>query len=154
MENKHSPVSLEKLRQLRTPVRNINVEHRQKINVLEKLAMFVTKKVGTASFFLLIFTWTVTWLVWNTLGPASLRFDPFPAFVLWLFISNMIQMMLIPLIMIGQSLQKKHSEARAESDYEVNVKAEREIETILQHLENQNELVLKIVEQLEAERKK
>src|SRR3989344_6006721 len=74
MENKYNPVSLEKLRQLRTPVRNINVEHRQKINALERLAMFVTKRVGTASFFLLIFTWTVAWLGWNTLGPEPLRF--------------------------------------------------------------------------------
>jgi uncharacterized membrane protein len=47
----------------------------------------------------------------------------------------------MPFIMIGQNLQNKHSEARAEADFEINTKAEREIETILQHLENQNAMI-------------
>jgi len=87
--------------------------------------------VGTMGFFLLIFSWTVLWLGWNVIAPKSLQFDPYPAFVLWLFISNMIQIFLMPLIMIGQNLQARHAEARAEADFEVNVKAELEIETIL-----------------------
>jgi uncharacterized membrane protein len=83
-----------------------------------------------------------------------LRFDPFPAFVLWLFLSNVLQIFLMPLIMIGQNLQGRHSEIRAESDYEVNVKAEKEIETILMHLERQNDLMLNILHHLEKARKK
>ena len=51
--------------------------------------------------------------------------------------------------MIGQNLQARHAEARSETDFEINVKAEREIETILQHLENQNELILSIRDRLE-----
>ncbi len=43
----------------------------------------------------------------------------------------MIQMFLMPLIMIGQNLQGRHAEARAEADFEVNIKAEREIENEL-----------------------
>jgi len=34
---------------------------------------------------------------------------------------------LMPLIMVEQNLQGKHSEIRAENDYEVNLKAEKEI---------------------------
>jgi uncharacterized membrane protein len=102
-------------------------------------------------FFLIIFIWTLSWLTWNSLGPASMRFDPFPAFVLWLFISNMIQIFLMPLIMIGQNLQSAHAEARAQADFEINTKAEMEIETILRHLENQNELMLQILQKLEKQ---
>ena len=83
------------------------------------------------------------------LTPPHLRFDPYPAFVLWLFISNMIQIFLMPLIMIGQNLQSKHAEIRAEEDFLINKKAETEIETILMHLENQNELMLQILHQLQ-----
>jgi uncharacterized membrane protein len=36
----------------------------------------------------------------------------------------MIQLFLMPLIMIGQNLQGRHAEQRAESDIEVNVRAE------------------------------
>lgn len=116
--------------------------------MLEKWAVWITEKVGTMGFFLIIFTWTILWLAWNMFAPVAIRFDPYPAFVLWLFISNMIQIFLMPLIMVGQNLQGRHSEARAEADFDVNTKAEEEIETILQHLENQNELILKILNQL------
>ena len=39
--------------------------------------------------------------------------------------------------MIGQNIQGKHAELRSEHDFETDKKAEKEIETILIHLENQ-----------------
>jgi uncharacterized membrane protein len=147
-----TPPSLVELKKLNKPIRNANTEHRERLTKLEKFAVWITEHIGTMGFFLLIFAWTFLWLTWNTLGPSAARFDPFPAFVLWLFISNMIQIMLMPLIMIGQNLQGRHAEARAETDFEVNVKAEREIETILLHLENQNKLILEILGKLEGRR--
>jgi uncharacterized membrane protein len=144
--------SIGELKRLRKPVRNVNAEHRERLTRLERLALVITEQVGTMGFFLIILGWTVVWLTWNTLAPAALRFDPFPAFVLWLFLSNLIQILLMPLIMVGQNLQGRHAEARAESDFEVNVKAEREIETILRHLEGQNELILRILHRLEDQK--
>jgi uncharacterized membrane protein len=149
METLHHPNSLEELKKLRKPVRNVNREFRPRLSRLEKLAVWITDHVGTMGFFLIIFSWTVLWLSWNMFAPRPLRFDPYPAFVLWLFISNMIQIFLMPLIMIGQNLQGRHAEARAEADFEVNTKAEREIETILMHLENQNQVMLEILKKLE-----
>jgi len=81
-------------------------------------------------FFVVIFAWTVIWLSWNMLASKAIRFDPFPGFVLWLFISNMIQLFLMPLILIGQNLQAKESDQRAKNDYKVNRKAEEEIQEI------------------------
>ncbi len=147
--SKSNIVSLEEIKKNRKPIRNANIEHREKLSRLDKLAVFITDHVGTMGFFIIIFIWTVLWLNWNIFAPAQLRFDPYPAFVLWLFISNMIQIFLMPLLMVGQNLQGRHSEARAEADFEVNTEAENEIEIILQHLENQNELILKILERLE-----
>ncbi len=138
------------LKKLRKPVRSVNVEHRKKLSGLERLAIWITDRVGTMGFFLVILVWTLVWLGWNTLAPSAVRFDPFPAFVLWLFLSNMIQIFLMPLIMVGQNLQGRHAEARSEADFEVNTKAEREIEAILLHLEAQNDLILKILRQLEG----
>lgn len=146
---KHAPPTFTELQSLRRPMRNTYHEHRRKLTRLEKAALFVTEKIGSMGFFFIILGWTVIWLGWNVLGPASARFDPYPAFALWLFISNMIQLLLMPLIMIGQNLQGKHSEIRAQADFDVNTKAEREIEAVVQHLENQQELMLKILERLE-----
>jgi uncharacterized membrane protein len=147
----HRPKTLEELKKMNNPARNANIAHKQKLSRLDKLALWITDHVGTMGFFLIIFAWTATWLAWNSLGPSAYRFDPYPAFVLWLFLSNMIQIFLMPLIMIGQNLQSAHAEARAEADFEVNTKAEMEIETILQHLENQNKLILQIVQHLEKQ---
>jgi len=108
--------------------------------------------VGSAGFFLLIFAWSGGWLLWNLVAPRGLRFDPAPAFVMWLFISNLIQITLMPLIMVGQNLQARHSELRAQSEFEVNVKAERGIGVMLSHLERleaqserQGELILELL---------
>jgi len=133
---------------LHKAVRNVNLEHRKSLTRLERFAVCITDKVGSMGFFIIIFLWTLMWLGWNTLGPRELRFDPYPAFVLWLFLSNMLQIFLMPLIMIGQNLQGRHSEARAQSDFEVNVKAEREIDIILLYLERQNDLILKILDHI------
>lgn len=141
--------TLDELKKLRKPIVNTYKAHKQHISRMDRLAIWITDNVGTMGFFMIIFGWTVIWLGWNLLVPKY-AFDPYPAFVLWLFISNMIQIFLMPLIMIGQNLQGRHSEIRAESDFEVNVKAEREIETILMHLENQNDLILKILKRLDA----
>lgn len=143
------PLSHAELKKLRKPIKNANQVHKQSLTRLERFAVWITDKVGSMGFFLIICGWTFSWLGWNTLAPRDLRFDPFPAFVLWLFMSNVLQIFLMPLIMIGQNLQGRHSEARAESDFDVNVKAEREIETILLHLENQNELIVRILNKIE-----
>ncbi|MDO8482015.1 MAG: DUF1003 domain-containing protein [bacterium] len=145
----NKPLPLEELKKARKPIRNINLEHKERLTNLERFAVWITDHIGTMGFFLVIFTWTILWLGWNLFASAELTFDPYPAFVLWLFISNMIQIFLMPLLLIGQNLQGKHAEARAEADFEVNTKAEKEIETILLHLENQNQLILTILKKLD-----
>lgn len=143
----HLP-SIEEFIRRRRPLRNVNKEVADKITRLDKLALWITIHVGSMGFFLIILGWTVTWLGWNLFAPASLQFDPPMAFVFWLFISNVIQILLMPLIMVGQNVQGTHSELRAEHDLEVNEKAEQEIEVILRHLEYQNSMLIAMVEKL------
>lgn len=146
--NDKKPFSLQELKKSRKPLRNVNIEHKEDLNSLERFALWITQHIGSMGFFLIIFIWTIFWLFWNILAPKHLKFDPFPAFVLWIFISNMIQIFLMPLIMVGQNLQARHAEKIANADYEVNIRAEREIETVLQHLENQNEKLEKIRQEI------
>lgn len=122
-------------------VPNVNQQHQESFSRMDRIALAITTRVGTFGFFLVIFTWTLFWLGWNTLAPRSIRFDPAPAFVLWLFISNMIQIFLMPLIMVGQNLLGRHAELRAEGDFQINQKAEREVETILLSLERQAAII-------------
>jgi uncharacterized membrane protein len=132
----------------RTPLRHPHKSVDEAITPLNRLAIWITVRVGSMGFFLLIFFWTLVWLGWNLLAPASLQFDPPMAFVFWLFISNVIQILLMPLIMVGQNLLGRHAEARAEHDLEVNVRAEQEIEMVLRHLEYQNTILIAMVRKL------
>jgi uncharacterized membrane protein len=111
----------------RHPLRNTYQETITKLAMLDRVALWITQHVGTMGFFLLIAVWTFIWLTWK-------------------FISNMIQILLMPLIMVGQNLQGTQSEARAEHDLEVNIKAEQEIEVILHHLERQNDMLVAMLE--------
>lgn len=109
----------------------------------------VTRAVGTMGFFFVLTLWTLGWLLWNLYAPLELRFDPAPAFVVWLFASNIIQLILLPLIMVGQNLEGKFADERAQADFEINKKSEHEIEVIIAHLENQNELMLEVMKKIE-----
>ena len=55
----------------------------------------------------------------------------------------------MPLLLIGQNVQSKHAELRSEHDFETDKKAEKEIEAILIHLENQQNLILQILNKIE-----
>ncbi len=141
--------SVEEIRQHFKGPQDTNKIHRSQLSPMQRLAVVVTNKIGTMGFFFIIFIWTVLWLGWNIVGPNNLRFDPYPAFVLWLFISNLIQIHLMPLIMVGQNIQGMHEDLRSEHDYTTDKKAEKEVETILLHLENQQKLILEILHRIE-----
>jgi uncharacterized membrane protein len=133
-------------------VKNANELHEQKLSPLDRFAIKITDKVGSMGFFLIIFAWTVLWCGYNIIASEipSLHwtaFDPFPAFVAYLLISNVIQILLMPLIMVGQNLQGRHSEIRAQLDFEVNTKAEQEVMVILKNLEHNTDLLIELMKQ-------
>lgn len=130
-------------------IRNANKEHRERLSPLDHFALWVTRHVGSTGFFLILVVWTILWLLWNTFAPHGFRFDPFPAFELWLFITNTIQIFLLPLILLGQNLQRRHSELRAETEFEVNLKSGEEVERILAHLEHHDAVLQRIADKLD-----
>ncbi|HMH42454.1 MAG TPA: cyclic nucleotide-binding domain-containing protein [Pyrinomonadaceae bacterium] len=120
--------------------RNVNVVYEKSLKTLDRLAIAITNRVGSFGFFLIILGWTVVWTGYNILAsevPALHlhAFDPFPAFVAYLLISNVIQILLMPLIMVGQNLQGRHSETRAELDFQVNLKNEISLTEVLRRLD-------------------
>ena len=137
------------------PVENANDVYKKSLSPLDKLAVSITDRVGSMGFFLAILCWTILWTGYNIL--ASLvpglhwkSFDPFPAFVAYLLISNVIQILLMPLIMVGQNVQGRHTEIRAELDFQVNQRAEKEVMVILHNLEHNTDLIIQIMRHLEC----
>jgi uncharacterized membrane protein len=137
------------------PVANANTVYQNGLSPLDRLAVAITDRVGSMGFFLAILAWTILWTGYNILAsevPALhwKSFDPFPAFVAYLLISNVIQILLMPLIMVGQNVQGKHTEIRAELDFQVNQKAEKEIMVVLRNLEHNTDLMLQLMRHLEC----
>lgn len=148
MQYKHKLPTLEELRTKRKPVRHVRRDTHISFTPLENVAIKITHGVGSIGFFFILAFWTLAWLLWNLYAPLELRFDPGPAFVIWLIASNIIQLVLLPLIMVGQNLEGKFDEQRSQEDFDVNIKAEREIEVIIAHLENQEQILKGITDKL------
>ena len=134
--------SLSELIKKAPSVRNVNIEHKEKLKITDKIALWVIKQVGT--FYFAVFCIILT--VMPFMIPSLMTLVMFIS-------SSFLQLVLLPLIMIGQNLQSLHAEARAEADFEVNTKAEEEIRTILEHLESQNKILLQQNEAMKVQNK-
>ncbi len=132
----------------RPKVRDVNQElAADRSSVNERVAARTTALVGTMYAFYLFALIMGGWILWQTV--VRKPFDGYP-FPFLLFLGNIVQLLLMPLIMVGQNVQGRAQERQATADFETNVKAEKEIETVLMHLEHQNELMLEILRRLEA----
>ena len=151
---------MDKLRRIPEPtvrsvVKNANSIHKDEMSPLDKLAVKITDKVGSMTFFFLILGWTICWCSYNIIateipGLHLNAFDPFPAFVAYLLMSNVIQILLMPLIMVGQNVQGRHSEIRAELDFEINQKAEKEVAVMLQNIQHNTDLLVQLMKHLDC----
>ncbi len=143
---REEPLSRSELRKTRPSMRHLYISQREQLTATQRFATWITESIGTMGFFYILVVWTALWMGWNFLASENLRFDTVPTFFVWIFISNMMQLFFLPIIMVGQNLQGFHADARAQADFELNQIAEREIDTVLIHLENQNEHILNVTE--------
>jgi uncharacterized membrane protein len=103
--------------------RNINQELREKLGPLDKFGVWVTTIVGTMWCAILF---TIIALV--SLPQAVASRDSI-IIVSWVA-QTFLQLVLLPIIIVGQNLQSRHAELRAEADFDTNVKAEKEIQLL------------------------
>lgn len=102
---------------------NANHVHKSKLGILDRIAIAITKVVGT---------------MWCALAFTVLALISLPqaihggvgTTISWIA-QTFLQLVLLSIIMVGQDLQNRHSEARADATYHLTVK----IEKILEHLE-------------------
>ncbi len=103
-------------------VKNINEEHEKSLSLNDRIGLVITKAVGTmwcAYFFVILALISLPAAIAG--GVATL--------ISWIA-QTFIQLVLLSIIMVGQNLQSRHDQLRAENDYHVNLKAEAEIEKL------------------------
>jgi uncharacterized membrane protein len=119
-------------------VRNVNKEHKASLSPLDKVAVFITGIVGTMW---CAIAFTILALISL---PEALRGGT-ATIISWIA-QTFLQLVLLSIIMVGQNLQSRHSELRADADYETNVESEKKIEDIIKRLDSiENEKLDKIL---------
>lgn len=109
-------------------VRNVNKEHKDSLTVLDKSAIFITNIVGT---------------MWCAIAFTALALVSLPealqggtaTTISWIA-QTFLQLVLLSIIMVGQNLQSRHSELRADADYETNVEAKKDVEDLMKKLDS------------------
>lgn len=131
--------TVENLKAKFAPVKNPYQAHKNSLSPLDKFALFMTDRVGTMGFFFACVVLVTIPLFLSSVLP-----------IVQYISSGYLQLILLPLILVGQNLQSRYTEIRAEHDFNTNVKAEKEIETILLHLEKQDQVMSVILKKIET----
>jgi len=97
--------------------------------VADKVSMFA----GSWTFIISFIGFLIIWMIINTLAWIN-SWDPYP-FILLNLILSCLAALQAPVILMSQNRAAERDRAKAERDYYVNRKAEREIEDMQKDLE-------------------
>jgi uncharacterized membrane protein len=139
------------------PIRNVIAEHEEQLGLGQRVADRVALMVGSWTFILVqsgIFLIWVAINIYLVVGeirhPGSLKaWDPYP-FILLNLILSFQAAYTGPVVMMSQNRQTEKDRLMAQHDYEINLKAEEELEVVMDHLEHQDRLLLDAIARLEA----
>lgn len=129
-----------KAQRLHKPV-NINEKHADSLDLNDRIALSVTNAMGTmwALYFMALFM--LGWCLWQLfMGKGA--FDPYP-YAFLLFLGNIVQLLLMPLIMVGQNILSKHAEMRADEQYKTTLTSYQDLEHIMNHLDEQDKELIR-----------
>ncbi len=132
------------------PIRNVNELSDERLTIGQKVADAVAANMGSWRFIIIQSCILAAWIVLNSVQLAFKPFDPFPYILLNLTLSFEAAFA-APFIMISQNRQAEKDRLTAQNDYVTDMRGEEEIRHILEHLDHQDTLIIKIIERLEAQ---
>lgn len=138
-------------------VRNVNVIARERMTSGQRVADRVAGIVGSWPFIIVQTALLALWMAVNVwlLAMAHARpgflhaWDPYPFILLNLLLSFQAAYT-GPVVMMSQNRQSSKDRLMAQVDYEVNQKAEEEIEVIMKHLAHQDRLLHDLARRIDA----
>jgi uncharacterized membrane protein len=115
--------------------RNPEVELDAKLTFGQRLADRIAAFGGSWSFIIFFIAVLLGWMALNSWVLLAKPFDPYPYILLNLVLSALAAIQ-APLIMMSQNRQETRDRARAQHDYQVNLKAELEIRQLHQKIDH------------------
>jgi uncharacterized membrane protein len=114
--------------------RNWHDAHREGMSAGAHIADMVANFIGSWQFIIIQSGIFVVWVIFNTVWLfGAYQFDPYPFILFNLFMSAEAAYA-SPLILMSQNRQSERDRIQAEHDYETNIAAKEEIETVLKEL--------------------
>ncbi len=129
---------LEKIRRGERVSQNVNVLHEEQLTLGQRLADRLAVVAGSWSFILSFLGLIMVWVGINSFLLVTRPWDPYP-FILLNLVLSLLAGLQAPVIMMSQNRQEGKDRIKAEHDYEVNLKAEMEIEGLHQKLDTLRE---------------
>jgi uncharacterized membrane protein len=129
----------------------VNVNEVQELSAGQRIADRFAAVMGSWSFIIIQSILLAMWVLINVFVYVY-RWDPYPFILLNLALSFQAAYA-APIIMMSQNRQAAKDRLAAENDYQINVKAEDEVKSIMQHLEQQDEMMIDILHHLETQHK-
>jgi uncharacterized membrane protein len=141
---------LGELRDLRRGVRTSGETHPpQKLTLGQKVADQVAATMGSWTFIIIQSVILLFWIVLNVTAFIQ-RWDPYPFILLNLALSFQAAYA-APFIMMSQNRQQEIDRKEAESDHQINIKAELEIELLHQKIDELREKEVLVLSQAIAD---
>lgn len=131
------------------PVININQIQAEKLTRGQRIADQMAAVMGSWSFIIIQSIILAFWIVLNVVAYVN-HWDPYPFILLNLALSFQAAYA-APIIMMSQNRQAAKDRLMAEQDYEINIKAEDELKSIMNHLEQQDEVMLDLLRRVEGQ---
>ena len=113
--------------------KNVDEEFDRNLSWSDRLADAVAELNGSWAFILFLLALAFVWCLGNTPLVFSHPLDPYPFAFFNLALAILVGLQ-GPLIVMSQNRQSRKDRARAETDYQVNLKNEVNIETLLREL--------------------
>jgi uncharacterized membrane protein len=102
----------------------------------QRMADRVASFGGSWTFILAFLAVLVMWIAVNAVRLLAAPFDPFP-FILLNLVLSCVAALQAPVIMMSQGRKEEKDRARAENDYQVNLKAELEIRQLQDRIDHE-----------------
>jgi uncharacterized membrane protein len=111
---------------------NVNEVHEESLSIHDRIALYITGAVGTMWAVYIMALGMAGWMFCQAWLQHK-AFDPYP-YAFLLFIGNVVQLLLMPLIMVGQNIQGRHAELRAEEEYRTSVANLQDVQHLMDHM--------------------
>ncbi len=130
-------------------IMDVNKEHEERLTIGARIADKVAATVGSWSFIITQSILLALWLILNSVA-WFYHWDIYPFILLNLALSFQAAYS-APFVMMSQNRQADKDRLTALNDYQTDQKGEEEIRHIMGHLDHQDELILQILQRLEAQ---